>query len=111
MKSDRFEKLAEARFEKCLEVLNRKSEEYMRNDDKLHNFKRAGQLLGVIPEEALLGMATKHIVSIIDMVRDVSEGRKVTQDLVDEKIGDVINYMVLLEGLLTERSERYIRTS
>lgn len=102
MKEDEFIDLANNRLNKCMDTMRSKGEEYTRNNDKLHNFKRAAEMLGCTPEEALMGMATKHIVSVYDMVRDVAGGAVVSERLVEEKIGDVINYMLLLEAILTE---------
>ncbi len=52
---------------------------------------------GITPEKALWGMATKHLVSISDMV---SQGRDYSEDVWDEKIGDAINYLILLRAMV-----------
>ena len=80
-----------------------KNTEYSRNDDKLHNFKRAGALLGVTPHEALVGMWSKHLISILDIVNDYAETGKIpSSSAIDEKFTDAINYLHLLEGLFRE---------
>ena len=80
-----------------------KNAEYSRNDDKLHNFKRAGALLGCTPHEALIGMWSKHLVSILDMVSDYATTGKIPSSFtIDEKFTDAINYLHLLEGLFRE---------
>ncbi|HSH25907.1 MAG TPA: hypothetical protein VLA13_10280 [Massilibacterium sp.] len=49
-------------------------------------------------------MATKHLVSVIDMV----ESNEVHDpEYIDEKIGDMINYLILLEGILKEQSSPF----
>ena len=98
-----FNKLAKNRFAKCTELMGLKSNEYARDNDKLHNFKMAGLMQNVIPEQALMGMKVKHDVSIYDIVEDIYYGKLPSLDLLAEKISDEINYLVLLEALITER--------
>jgi len=83
-----------------------KNAEYSRNDDKLHNFKRAGALLGCTPHEALVGMWSKHLVSVLDMVSDYAAFGKIPDSkMLDEKFTDAINYLHLLEALFREENK------
>ncbi len=85
-------------------MFGKKHEEYTRGDDKLHNFKRAADTKQTTPEDALLGMMNKHIVSVYDMVDDLTLlGREHPLKSWDEKIGDAINYLKLLRALIEER--------
>lgn len=86
-------------------VLAKKSDEYSTDIDKLHNFKRAGKMLQCSPERALIGMLTKHIISILDIVDDVDINKypRATHPIIEEKITDAINYLILLEALIKER--------
>ncbi len=103
MTSTEFEKIVHARFGKCIDLMfGEKDQEYSRNNDKLYNFKRAGEILRCTPEKALLGMLSKHLVSIIDIVEDIEKGRIPNQKILDEKCGDIINYIVLLQAILEE---------
>ena len=107
MNHETFCDLTAKRFQACQDILARKSKEYSRSGDKLHNFRRASALLGCSPEKALAGMMTKHIVSVLDLVDDIDSGDlpQPDMDLVHEKIGDLINYSILLEALITERRQ------
>ncbi len=96
-----FEKLLDLRIMKTREVLAAKNREYASDTDKLYNFKRAAAMLGCSDEEALLGMLAKHLVSIIDMVQNK---REAIYPLWDEKIGDAINYLILLEAIVVEKN-------
>ena len=97
-----FERLARARMNECLKLCcGKKNLEYSRGGDKLHNFKRAGDMLGVTPEKALVGMFAKHLVSILDMVDDLPV--LPDKEIMEEKITDSINYLLLLEALIKER--------
>lgn len=48
-------------------------------------------------------MRDKHEVSIMDIIDDIDRGILPHPKLIDEKIGDSINYLVLLEALLYDR--------
>jgi len=98
-----FNMIVDRRLVECRKILSRKAEEYAGDVDRLENFKRAGRLQRVEPETALLGMWAKHLVSVIMMMEDVELEIIPSQEYVDEKIGDLINYAILLEALLTER--------
>lgn len=80
-----------------------KSEEYSTEQDKLHNFKVAAQLQNCTPITALAGMMAKHTVSVYDLVERQENGLVVTKEMWDEKIGDHINYLLLLDALITEK--------
>lgn len=103
-----FDRLIGQRLKRCERVLCQKSEEYSRGGERLHNFYTAARMKGETPEQALWGMAMKHIVSVADIVNDTMEGKVPDKKLLDEKIGDWINYGLLLEGLLEDRRSRML---
>lgn len=100
MTRDDFMKLVEQRFEKCRNTLGVKKDEYAKESDAFHNFKMGAGLLGRTPLQVALYYSTKHIVSIRDMIE--SERPLITQDAWDEKIGDAINYLLLMDGMFHE---------
>ena len=90
--------------QKIKKVMCSKSEEYAKGDDKLWNFKRASEIEGIIPEQALRGMDLKHRTSISDMLDDlINPDREYSREVWEEKLTDHINYTILLWGLLAER--------
>lgn len=103
MTNEEFDKVLLRALSHADTVLNSKKGEYASVEDRLHNFKRAAALQGCTPEKALLGMQAKHTVSIEDMVNDLAKGIVPKEALIWEKIGDRINYDILLLGLLMER--------
>jgi len=103
MHADEFNEIAEARIAHCRSILIVKGKEYSRDGDRLHNFKTAAAIDGETPEQALWGMAKKHVVSVRDMVNDIERGIVPSRKMLDEKITDWINYGLLLEGLVEER--------
>jgi len=84
-----------------------KNQEYATPIDKLHNFKRAANMLQCTPEKALIGMWTKHIISILDIVNKIDSDKNIvlTKLMLEEKIGDAMIYLALLEGIIKERYE------
>lgn len=83
-------------------VLNKKNREYARID-ALSNFKRAGQMQGSTPETALIGMMSKHIISVMDLVNDIDCGSMASDEMWNEKIVDNISYLILLRALIKDR--------
>jgi hypothetical protein len=84
-------------------VLALKGLEYtVDGEDRFHNFNRAAAMLGVTREKALLGMLAKHIVSVLDMI-DATPKAPPSIAFIEEKCGDAINYLIILEGMLKER--------
>ena len=96
---EQFKKVCEDRIAKIKLVLVAKAKEYARGGNRYHNFDVAARVSGTTREKALMGIAMKHLVSILDIIDSPSEYSK---DVVDEKIGDMINYLILLEGMLLE---------
>jgi hypothetical protein len=84
--------------EKCLGLLRAKREEYA-TENPLHNFEQAANLLGVKARQALGGMMAKHIISLYDMIQKEAPANI---SVWDEKIGDSINYLLLLKAVVLE---------
>jgi len=105
MNQEKFDEILERRIELIRSVLSRKRAEYAPGGgDRLHNFKRAANMLSCSPERALVGMLSKHLVSILDMVDAIDQrGEFPLWELVEEKIGDSINYLILIEAMIKER--------
>lgn len=102
MKTERFENILSERLKKCIDTLSVKANEYA-TEDRLHNFKVAAQLQNCTPITALAGMMAKHTVSVYDLAERQENGLVVTKEMWDEKIGDHINYLLLLDALITEK--------
>ena len=101
-----FEVLAERRFKLCREtLLEEKRLEYCRDNDRQHNFKAAAILQDIPVEYAWRGMFAKHLVSLFDMINDLGDDIIPSQDLIDAKIGDLINYLILFEGIVDDKRQ------
>ena len=104
MKSERFNEVLETTIKKCIDTLSVKSNEYA-TEDRLHNFKVAAEIQNCTPITALAGMMAKHTVSVYDLIRKHEQGAEVPKGMWDEKIGDSINYLILLSALVQENIE------
>jgi hypothetical protein len=102
MNAKDFDEIVGARLNWCMKTLCAKGDEYAREGDRLWNFKVAGRKLNCHPAEALAGMMVKHTVSVDDIIDVLARGIVPPKELVAEKIGDSINYLLLLEGLIEE---------
>lgn len=94
--------------EKSIDTLIKKGKSYSSDEDRLHNFRVAAALQGISEKEALAGMLAKHLVSVFDMVKtDETRPRPYSSTVWDEKIGDAINYLLILRAMVDiEREER-----
>lgn len=86
----------------CLGLLGAKGDEYDSNtSDRLHSFKVAAEIQNITPKQALAGMMAKHTVSIYDMCA----GGEHSLEKWTEKIGDSINYLLLLKAMVMENGQ------
>jgi len=103
MNHETFEEIVKEQHGQTLQVLCAKAEEYSREGDRFWNFRRAGEILGVSAERALLGMKVKHDVSVMDLVDRAEKGECISLELINKEFGGAINHLLLLKGMLLER--------
>ena len=108
MKRDEFIKSTEEVLEQLMEILKYKGREYSTIDNTFANFENAiGTSMCDTREGVLWHYMLKHVVSIKDMVQELEVGgqfsKNYTVEYVNEKIGDNINYLLLLRAMLLER--------
>lgn len=104
MNSAQFDELVKARCEKIVNTLSVKAKEYVRGEDRLHNFNRGAEISGISRERVLHGFMLKHFISYLDILDDIDKGKAPSDDLIDEKIGDIINYFILLEASVKDKN-------
>lgn len=98
MNDAQFNAVVDRRVEAIRTVLQRKAAEYAYGD-RLSNFKRAAAMQAIPPEQAGWNFLVKHIVSLQDMVES---RRPYPRAQWDEKLGDAINYLILIDAIATE---------
>jgi len=108
-----FNEFAKSKFSNCINILIKKAANnpgYSSKKDRLSHFKIAGEVQDITPERACLGMAVKHFISIREMLYSLdnpSNIKNINKEIVDEKMGDYINYMIFIWALLYERIEEF----
>lgn len=102
MTHDAFNALLVKRLEAIEKVLASKAKEYATSADRLHNFKRSAEVMRRTPAQACAAFMTKHVTSVYDMIEASAAGVAFNTSYIDEKIGDAINYLILLEAILKE---------
>jgi len=78
----------------CLSLLDSKRSDYA-TVDYFHTFNVAAEMQDITPLQALGGMAAKHVASVFKLINEHAEGRKISRDMWTEKLGDVINYLLI----------------
>jgi len=103
MKIKDFKDLLEKRFEKTRETYSRKMNEYATDLDVFQSFKKGvGFSFHDTPEGVAWEYACKHFESIKNIISKCPD-EVPTDELLNEKIGDAINYLIIIEGLIKER--------
>ena len=99
MNTPDFNVVVESQLERIRNVLVKKAAEYKLDADRLSVFKHAAALSEETPEQVLYGFMLKHIISVTDMVNSKAT---YSEELWNEKITDICNYLILLQGLLRD---------
>lgn len=98
------EKIVEKRIELIREVLQRKGLEYGAEKNAFYNFNES---TGISFHDTNIAVAwefcVKHLTSIKDMISNFENiGTVPSNEFIEEKFGDAINYMILMEGMMKE---------
>ena len=99
MNSQEFNEIVKQTERLVEKTLIKKQDEYNLDKDRLSFFKHNAQFLDKTPEEALWAMASKHFISLTDMI---NSKQAFAEETFDEKIVDAINYLILLKGLVLD---------
>lgn len=91
--------------EKIEDTLGVKALEYVREDNAMHNFDIGARMTNQIREKVLYGFALKHHISIADMRNDIENNLLPKKEVIEEKFGDAINYLILEKASMLHRLE------
>ena len=83
-------------------TLVRKAKEYASEDDRLHNFKKIAEFIGITPAQVAMVLMLKNLVSLNDAIFNMVP---MSDEFLDEKIGDPYNYLVLIRALIEDGYE------
>lgn len=100
-----FDKLLSERYQEINSVLGNKAKEYSTDNDRLHNFKKLAQFMDITPEQSCMSLLMKNFIALRDVV---AYDKDITFDYWKEKIGDTINYLILLDAIWKERHPDHI---
>lgn len=104
MTNKEFNKVVRNRINKINNLLCTKGEEYSSSkNDRLINFTIAADYQMCTRKQALLGMLSKHLASLSQMI---NTDKPCSNEVWSEKIGDSINYLILLEAMVYEENDR-----
>lgn len=106
MKNDEIDKYIRETISRVENTLLVKAKEYVRNDDRLHNFNVGSALTGMTRERVLDGFMLKHYISYRDMLNDIDNGKLPSNQYVEEKIGDMIVYLILMEASIKNKNKK-----
>lgn len=105
MTNKELETIMDDMFAYCADLIMKKGREYAEDEtDRLEHFKAAAGLMGTTPRQALMGMFSKHIVSVSDMCMS---GRHYDTERWREKLSDSINYLILLAAIIAEEEAEH----
>jgi hypothetical protein len=103
-----FETVLENRIAAVKDILDEKAIQYQRGNNRYSNFDKIALFENKTPEQALWGIAMKHIAALSDYVNDLPNN-DMSEEQWQEKIGDTINYLILLEGIVLRRKHQAIQ--
>lgn len=112
MNKDAFDKLVQDTVKSTADLLIIKGEEYAGSADRLANFKRGSERIGVTPLQVSLIYASKHFDAICTYIRKDAEGQKqILGEPIDGRFDDLINYCMLMKALVVESREEKMKIS
>ena len=106
MTEERFDEVVEEVCEQIKQTLLVKAKEYRRQNNPFHNFDEGSKRSGLIREKVLDGFLLKHEISIADMTNDLVDGKLPTKELLDEKFGDNIIYLIIKKASIIDKIEQ-----
>jgi hypothetical protein len=96
-----FYELMDKTFTDCLALAKAKGEDYTKgSQDALANFKEGGKDIDLDPQKVCWIFMNKHYQAITNYIKT---GGQSESEPIDERLKDMINYLVLLRGLIVER--------
>jgi hypothetical protein len=98
MTNKEFDTLLTEQIEMCRAIASTKGVDYSGDDDRLKNFKDAGEQTGITQQQALGVYLIKHIDSIKTWLRR----GELKGEPIEMKIDDAIMYLLLLKGMVKE---------
>ena len=103
MTEQEFDTVVSERLEKTKIILIEKGKHYRRNQNPMHNFDIGANMTGQSREKVLYGFMLKHLISFQDIINDLDSHKLPTVETLEEKIGDLVNYLILAEASIKDK--------
>jgi hypothetical protein len=104
MNSPEFNNFLKQKQKICPATLGEKANEYATDKDRFHNFQVSSIIQNLVtrpsPERAAWNLASKQMASVVDII---NSNDTYSSGYLDEKFGDLINYLYLIWGILENR--------
>tara|TARA_R110000744_G_scaffold160678_7_gene276978 strand:+ start:48 stop:374 length:327 start_codon:yes stop_codon:yes gene_type:complete len=108
MNLNKFKLLLQGIINRTESTFNRKRNEYANDADVFISLKNGTDFsFHNEPEKVAYEYLCKHLESIKSIISKLPE-EKPRYELINEKFGDAINYLIIIEGLLKERVNKEI---
>ncbi len=98
------EKVKQNTFDHIDKLLSTKGSEYSSKTNRFENFLDAGRCENIPPEHALWYMMLKHWISIHKFVFELVTPTRRSLEKWNEKIDDIITYLILLKAMIRRRT-------
>lgn len=99
-----FDEVVQETIQSCLSTLVDKGREYRRDGNPFHNFEKGMRFdAQKSREEIIWGFALKHFISVQDMREDVKKGNYPKLEVINEKYGDLINYLLIEKASIVDK--------
>lgn len=95
----------ESFIQKMKEALGSKGNDYA-NEDRLSNFKLAGNICGLTPEQNCLSLIATKVARLGVLLKD---GKRANNESISDSLLDLANYAVLLDQIVDERARPPIK--
>ena len=106
MQLDKFKNLLQHIYRRTDETFDIKRDEYANDVDVFKSLKNGTAFsFQSEPEQVAWNYLAKHLESIQSILSKLPD-EEPSVELINEKLGDAINYLIIIEGLLRERKQR-----
>lgn len=101
---DDYNKLVKATVDQIYELSSLKGGEYAGDTDRMANFRRNANNLGLQNEQVWAVYAAKHYDAIMQYIRDLGENKtRPRLESISGRADDLIVYLILFKALLEDR--------
>lgn len=108
MTSTEFAEIVKQSITRTIKTMDKKRSEYSNEQDVFANFNKSAHYLGTDNVGAAWCFMVKHLTSLQDIC--LARGDH-SPELIREKLGDIHNYLWLIEAMLEEKQNETIQTT